>query len=211
MKTKNIIKKLKSEHEHDLKFKYNYDVLSNEIAFETKTPLNIGYHAQTNKIFKYASLFLLVISLTLTGLLVYQLAKAPTVLPSQEALVFEYFENNNMDYIHSPIQTEIINEHIVNVYMGKSQTSQVIFVFTFINRLDDIDMNFSILGSYTAGDGLGEDRFKSVYFERLNSFIIQEIEIEAVYDVKVMYTMDSSSIEEFLELNIRQYLDYLNK
>lgn len=222
MKTKNIIKKLIQENDQDLKFKYNYQEVSKRLGFDSKDPINIlnpQKYRNSFNFFKYASMVLLVISVSLGGLFIYYSSEKPTgdsleTNYSSEALVYQYFEDNQLKYIKSPIETKVINDYIVNVYLATTISDQIVFIFSFMDAPIEANMQINTDGFITSDSDLESessksDNIMSFYNENLNSFVTQEIKKEATYNLKIKYTIDDIEIEDSITLNIQEFLDYL--
>ena len=222
MKTKNIIKKLKYENEQDLKFKYNYLEISNRLGFKSISSIDQFSFKQNKsmfKFYKYACMVLLVISFSLGGLLIFQSKEQPIneslgAAATSENLVYQYFEDSHLKYIKSPVKTEIINDTIVNIYMGLTSSEQIVFVFSFLDSTIESNMQIDAEKLITSDSEFTEDStasqgFISFYNDNLNSFVTQKIDKEPTYSIKIQYSVDDSNIEKSITLDIQEFLDYL--
>lgn len=208
MKISKIIKKLNIENEEDVKFEYNYDELSKRLGFlnQHKQKSQLRRHPVYYSIFKYAFLVLFIISITLNCFSLYKLNKYKQLIKEStgEDIIFEYFEKNNLDYIASPIKTEIVNEHLLRVYLGITKSNKAVFIYAFSNLSEGVKIQVLTQGHL---EGIPGTIFK--FDKEADELVVIEVNLEYEYDVKIKFNDNGVATAHTMLLDVEKFIKYL--
>lgn len=139
------------KNNHDVKFDYNYEQILNRIEINSNT-IDLGYK-KLHKAIKTYKLILSVSILTLVIAISFALNLRSSLNniknDSKELHIFQYFEENDINYIRTPIRTEILDNHLVKIYFGLSKDNKVIFAYS-VDQIEGFELN--IISQSTEGD-----------------------------------------------------------
>lgn len=139
------------KNNHDVKFDYNYEQILKKIEINSNT-IDLGYK-KLHKAIKTYKLILSVSILTLVIAISFALNLRSSLNnienDSKELHIFQYFEENDINYIRTPIRTEILDNHLVKIYFGLSKDNKVIFAYS-VDQIEGFELN--IISQSTEGD-----------------------------------------------------------
>lgn len=139
------------KNNHDVKFENNYEQILNRIEINNNS-IDLGYK-KLHKVIKTYKLILSVSILTLVIAISFVLNLRSSLnnikKDSNELHIFQYFEENDINYIEAPIRTEILDNHVVKIYFGLSQDNKVIFAYS-VDQIEGFELN--IISQSTEGD-----------------------------------------------------------
>jgi len=216
VKKRDIINLIKDENNQDVEFTYDFNRVANEVGISTR-PINkklLKNHYGLNLFFKYATLSLIFVTLVLSGVIVFQfnnptIIEAPPieVTPTKEQLVAGYFEEQGATYITTPIKSQIIDEILINIYMGILDTEETIFVYTFENLTIGSHIEITTNGKL---EGIEENK-DIVDYNFEDVFTSSVLKIENSYELVINIEINDQTVNITIELDIAQFIDYLNK
>ncbi|MDG0889592.1 hypothetical protein [Paracholeplasma manati] len=139
------------KNNHDVKFENNYEQILNRIEINSNS-IDLGYK-KLHKAIKTYKLILSVSILTLVIAISFALNLRSSLNniknDSKELHIFQYFEENDINYIKAPIRTEILDNHLVKIYFGLSQDNKVIFAYS-VDQIEGFELN--IISQSAEGD-----------------------------------------------------------
>lgn len=204
MRKSKIIKRLKKENEHDVEFIYNFDKLKEKLSFTSSTKKSY----QSILYYKYATLALSFIVLILTSLLINNYTKHNISIDSSATIeteldeVYNHFTNLNATYLKFPIKTFIINEEIVQLFIGVLDNNEVVLIYTSTKENQN---KIEIYPTNTESIDIPEDVTPQV-----EKFYTPIITTTSDYYLVVFEGKDSQYLNNYTSsINIKEYIEFL--
>lgn len=208
MNKKQIIKRLKEENNNDVSFSNNFTEIRTKLNFTSPSI----YPKQTFPFFKQLTAALSMIVLVFTVLITYNLTRPNDNLnantPDDEGStqsIFDQFEDLDAVYLKKPVKTYIVDNNLVEMYLGVLEDEKVVFIFSTTNEdsgkiFVTQDLSNSLFpnndSSLEPENLRSEDYLSPIIVEKNNKYYIYFDSIDEEYDV-----IDLSDIIDFLENN----------
>lgn len=217
MKKKDIINLIKDGNSQDVELTYDFKRIADEVGISSTIIIDkkhIKYHHGWQLFFRYATLSLFFVTILLSGFIVYQVNN-PIVIEkppieetlTKEKLVAKYFEDQNATYITTPIKSQIIDSILINIYVGIIDTEQIIFVYTFENLAVGSNILITTKGKL---EGV-EENIDIVEYDNDSVFSSSILKIENSFEVVINTKINEQTSSIVIELDIAQFIAYLNK
>lgn len=217
MKKRDIINLIKEENSQDVELTYDFKRVAKEAGISSTINTgnkHIKKYYGWQLFFKYATISLLIVTIFLSGIIIYKTnyssdTKKPYIEETltKQFLVAKHFKEQNAEFISTPIKTQIFDGILINIYMGILDNEKVIFVYTFDNltigshvevitngKLENVEEN-NIIADYHYGD----------------MFTSSTLKIENSYELIINTELNNQQINISIELDIAQFLAYLNQ
>ncbi len=224
MKKKEIIKLIKEKNSSELTFSNNYSRLADELDLTEQNLIFQPTRGKTMLILKYATIFLLVVSLSFTGVMFGRNTKDSPKNINYLSLADAYFNENSVQHIDNPIRTEIIDDSEVNVYIGLSEDEEVVFLFVkeesaitniYINTesLETRSVGHMGHGNFAyAGDGCSF--IETFHSTQLDSLLIRfnGVDSDNNYKFTIGYLDEINDFQTYVvSINPTSYIEYLKR
>lgn len=217
MKKRDIINLIIDENSQDVELTYDFDRVAKEVGISSNIVLDNKHsknYYRRQLFFKYATLSLFFVTILLSSVIIYQfnhpiIIERPPIEETftKEQLVAQYFEDHNAEFITTPIKSQVINGMLVNIYMGILDTDQIMFVYTFENLTIGSTVQITASGKL---EGIEENKDIVDYYYG-DIFTSSTLKIENSYEIVLNIDMSEQIINITTELDIVQFLTYLNK
>lgn len=211
MKKKQLIRIIQDKNDKEVEFYDNYTLLSKRLNLENDTTsyeVLKKHRYNSYSFFKYATLSLLVVTLFLSGLLINTMHKKQNHSEHTHLqLIQQYFIENEIKYLESPIKTEVINGSILNIYLGVTKDNEFIFVYTTKDR---IDRGINISSYAIEGDGSYD--VENTTLNISDSFTLTTNQIATNFTFEFSYKNEENNEEIYITtIEMSNYLEYFNK
>lgn len=217
MKKREIINLIKHENSQDVEFTYDFERVTKEVGISSKTITDkkqLKNYYRRQLFFKYATLSLFFLTILLSSVIIYQfnhpiIIEGPPIeeTPTKEQLVAQYFEDQNAEFITTPIESQVIDGILVNIYMGILNAEQIVFVYTFDNLTIESSVEITASGKLESIEGNTD----IVDYHYDDVFASSMLKIENLYQVVINIGINEQMTNIIIELDVTQFIAYLNK